>query len=136
VDLLSRICDDSALLNRFAFSNEAIYHASRRLSRHKCRIWRIEDPHGTEVKVWCILTSNYVPGPISCTKATAAVTLHMRKLKNYTVAPTPQGYRQPPVERRTSSAINIGVKAGVTVTLNCLHVYSGYPTAQINMLIT
>jgi hypothetical protein len=98
--MLSRLDDDNAFMKRTVFSDEATFHVSSKMNRHKCRIWGSENPHKVmehkhdtpKLNVWCALTSDSVTGPFFFEEATVTGASYLNMLQNYAITQIPQGY--------------------------------------------
>jgi hypothetical protein len=71
VDILNELDKDEQFLHPVMFSDEATFHVSGHVHRHKVRIWANERPHdfveherdSPKVNMWCALTRDRVIGP-------------------------------------------------------------------------
>ena len=102
VNMLQRISEDEAFLERVCFSDEATFHVSGKLNKHNVRIWGSENLHASrelqrdspKVYVWYGIMCNRIIGPFFFNEASVTANVYLDLLTEY-VAPQLIDFNQP-----------------------------------------
>ena len=90
-ELLIPAIDDPENDSLVFFSDEAVFHLSRVVNKHNCRIWAEENPHNTievpnyspKVTVWCAKSSEQIIGPWFFNESSINQANYLDMLENY-----------------------------------------------------
>jgi hypothetical protein len=83
-DMLDRIGRDPNFLTNM-FSDEATFHVSGAVNRHKFRVWGSQQTHSVmeHVNVWCVVMCNMIIGPFFFAEKTVTGSSYQDVLQPY-----------------------------------------------------